>query len=139
MAGKSILKGGAKGAAKATKRTPNYVPVNFNPTARAGSQIPITMGPTRGSTRVPMPKRKYGPAMPQYGPPVPGPQYGPPVPGPQYGPLPPPPKQPGFFAKHGKKTAAAVAGGLMVGGSIKNRTGKAVDPTTGLPKGMYGY
>jgi hypothetical protein len=56
-----------------------------------------------------------------------------------YGPLPPPPKQPGYFARHGKKTAAAVAGGAMVGGSIKNRTGKAVDPTTGLPKGVYGY
>jgi hypothetical protein len=39
----------------------------------------------------------------------------------------------------GKKTAAAVAGGAMIGGAIRNRTGKAVDPTTGLPKGMYGY
>lgn len=56
---------------------------------------------------------------------------------------PPPPSpnktSPGFFAQHGKKVAAGVVGGGVIGGYVKNRTGKAVDPTTGLPKGVYGY
>ena len=138
MAKKRVLKSAVKGTAKATKRAPNWVPVNMNPTARTGTQVPITVGPTRRgptptSTRMPMPTVRN----PVHGPPVPAPysNYYPGKPKPPG----PPPKDPGYFAKHGKKTAAAVAGGLMVGGAIKNRTGKAVDPTTGLPKGMYGY
>jgi hypothetical protein len=49
-----------------------------------------------------------------------------------------PPKQPGFFAQHGKKVAAAVAVGAVGFGAMNNRSGKAVDPQTGLPRGIYG-
>jgi hypothetical protein len=51
----------------------------------------------------------------------------------------PPPKNPAFFAQHGKKVAAGVVAGGVIGGYAKNRTGKAVDPSTGLPRGVYGY
>ena len=50
----------------------------------------------------------------------------------------PPPKEPGFFAQHGKKVAAAVAVGALGFGAMNNRSGKAVDPQTGLPRGIYG-
>ncbi len=52
--------------------------------------------------------------------------------------VPPPPKAPGLFANHGKKIAAGLAVGAM-GGAMMSRTGKAVDPQTGLPKGIYNY
>lgn len=52
--------------------------------------------------------------------------------------VPPPPKAPGLFANHGKKIAAGLAVGAM-GGAVMSRTGKAVDPQTGLPKGIYNY
>jgi len=49
-----------------------------------------------------------------------------------------PPKEPGFFAQHGKKVAAAVAVGAVGFGAMNNRSGKGVDPQTGLPRGIYG-
>ena len=111
------------------------------PKPKRGTRAPMPATTRKGYRGAPMPRSPHagyhGARMPV----APGPMHGPPVPvpGPMHGPLTPPPKQPGYFARHGKKTAAAVAGGAMVGGAIKNRTGKAVDPTTGLPKGMYGY
>jgi hypothetical protein len=111
---------------------PNGIPTSPRPrpaTRTGGGSRPRGTGGTR-TRSIPGSQGRaptFGPSSPYY-------PNNPPPPG--YG---PPPKQPGFFAQHGKKTAAAVAGGALVGGAIKNRTGKAVDPTTGLPKGMYGY
>lgn len=51
----------------------------------------------------------------------------------------PPPKAPGFFAQHGKKVAAGIAAGAIGFGMMNNRSGKAVDPQSGLPRGTYGY
>jgi len=76
-------------------------------------RTPITMGPTRTGATSP-----FYPGRPR----PPG----------------PPPKAPGLFANHGKKIAAGLAVGAM-GGAMMSRTGKAVDPQTGLPKGMYNY
>jgi hypothetical protein len=59
------------------------------------------------------------------------------------GTVPPPPNpgktSPGFFAQHGKKVAAAIAVGGIGVGAMNSRTGRGVDKTTGLPRGMYNY
>lgn len=53
--------------------------------------------------------------------------------------LPPPPKAPSLFAGRGKMAAAAVVAGGIGYGAMRNRTGRAVDKQTGLPRGMYNY
>lgn len=156
MAAKSVLKGGAKLTGKAVNSAPipKGRPVRGRPATpkapRPKKQPPITSGrPARGRPATPKPRRTPPPPSSPYGNNIPttGPNYSnlPPPPGsaprgrPTGGIYGPPPKTPKLFGGHGKKVAGAVAGGLMVGGAIKNRTGNAVDPTTGLPKGMYGY
>lgn len=53
--------------------------------------------------------------------------------------MPPPPKAPSLFAGRGKMAAAAVVAGGIGYGTMRNRTGRAVDKQTGLPRGMYNY
>ena len=51
----------------------------------------------------------------------------------------PPPKAPSLFAGRGKMAAAAVVAAGVGYGAMRNRTGRAVDKQTGLPRGMYNY
>ena len=51
----------------------------------------------------------------------------------------PPPPNPKMMAGHGKKVAAGLVVGGAAFGMLSNKTGKAVDPSSGLPKGMYNY
>lgn len=127
---------------------------------RASNSSPVTMLPTRGPTTgpaIPMgpgranqaartsTPRARGARNTRYGSrrsfSLPGSQGAPPKPMPIPATPPPNPSKmgPSFFARHGKKVAAGVVAGGVVGGYAKNRTGKAVDPSTGLPKGVYGY
>lgn len=54
-------------------------------------------------------------------------------------PTPPPMKNKASFARHGKTVAAAVAGAGALYGISKGSTGRAVDPSMGTPRGIYGY
>jgi hypothetical protein len=110
--------------------------------ARAIGPPPRMQGPAipMGPTKAPR-SRPHGPGIPMGPPKGPaGPVYGPPIPGTQNVPVAAtnPPKGPGFFAQHGKKVAAAVAVGAVGFGAMNNRSGKGVDPQTGLPRGIYG-
>jgi hypothetical protein len=51
----------------------------------------------------------------------------------------PPSKTPSLFAGKGKMAAAAVVAAGVGYGTMRNRTGRAVDKQTGLPRGMYNY
>jgi hypothetical protein len=126
----------------------------------ASDNVLVGMGRGRralpsGARAIDPPPRMHGPAIPMG--PGPTPTYGPAIPMGRVPyqskkipvtaryrsqPIPiaatPPPKQPGFFAQHGKKVAAAVAVGAVGFGAMNNRSGKAVDPQTGLPRGIYG-
>jgi len=50
-----------------------------------------------------------------------------------------PPSSPRLMAGHGKKVAAGLVVGGATFGMLANKTGKAVDPSSGLPKGIYNY
>lgn len=99
-------------------------PLALNPASRPGSLVPVS----KPGSLVPVSRPGSSVAL-RPGSSVPALRPG----------LPPPPKNPSAFAQHGKKIAGAIVAGGIIGGYAKNRTGKAVDPSTGLPKGVYGY
>lgn len=113
---------------------------------KPASAVPITQGPQGHPYKYRTPR--HGMGFPRIDNPVHGPVR-PLSPGggaagfPKHIPAPrsplPPPSTPKLFAGHGKKIAAAVAIGALGYGMISNKTGKAVDKQTGLPRGMYNY